>query len=126
MRAGRNDSESDTFDYNPEDDQEPAFKPEVPARSKSKRKSAQNAKLRFRESNSDDDYFLMKRYFQKEEKQSSLLSSIKTKMEKSTIDDDITNIKKQKRSEEEHNKSGISQLHQTEGNVENIERFFCG
>merc|ERR1712179_873977 len=81
LRAARNDSESDTFDYNPEDDQEPAFKPEVPARSKSKRKSAQNAELRFRESNSDDDDFLMKRY---------LLSSIKTKTEKSTIEENLT------------------------------------
>merc|ERR1712079_757217 len=81
LRAARNDSESDTFDYNPEDDQEPAFKPEVPARSKSKRKSAQNAELRFRESNSDDDDFLMKRY---------LLSSIKTKTEKSTKEENLT------------------------------------
>jgi len=92
IRAARNDSESDTFDYNPEDDQEPAFKPEVPARSKSKRKSAQNAELRFRESNSDDDDFLMKRYFQKEDKQASLLSSIKTKVEKSTIEENPTEL----------------------------------
>ena len=54
----------------------------------------------------------MKRYFQREDKQSGLLSSIKTKMEESTIDD-ITNIKEQKLSEEERNKSGIYQLHPT-------------
>merc|ERR1712130_351764 len=89
-RAARNDSESDNFDYNPDDDQEPSFKPAVPARSKSKRKSAQNAELRFRESNSDDDDFLMKRYYHKEVKQTSLP---KMKAEDSTKEEKPTESK---------------------------------
>jgi len=52
-----------------------------------------------------------------------LMESIKRIMQD---DDDIPNIKKQKLSEEEHKKSEISQLHQTEENVENVGKFFCG
>ena len=36
-------SESDYFDYNPDDDRALEVKPQVPIRSKSKEKSAQNA-----------------------------------------------------------------------------------
>merc|ERR1712106_194932 len=72
------DSESDNFYYDPDDVHEPTYRPQAPARSKSKRKSAQNAELRFRENNSDDDDLLMKRYFENEEKKAALASTLES------------------------------------------------
>merc|ERR1711892_564731 len=72
------DSESDNFYYDPDDVHEPTYRPQAPARSKSKRKSAQNAELRFRENNSDDDDLLMKRYSENEEKKAALASTLES------------------------------------------------
>lgn len=92
----KNDSESDNFDYDPDDVHEPTYRPELPARSKSKRKSAQNAELRFRESNSDDEDFLLKRYFKNEEKKQDLPNTDTDNIAKPENDEKAIETEKEK------------------------------